>query len=172
VERERINIVNALKRSEMFLGLEDKYLERIASLPSSHEKTLQPGEILFRTGDLASTLYVLKEGRVDLVAGDSPEAELGKQKLVVEIVTTGGCLGWSAMVAPHYYFLSAIAEVPSVLVCISGSELMALSDKDYYLGYRVFSGLARIIGSRLRDYEQVLLRGRRWPFMNDNNKSI
>jgi CRP-like cAMP-binding protein len=171
MDRDRINIVNALKRSDMFLGLEDKYLERIASLPSSREKTLRSGEILFRVGEPADILYVLKEGRVDLVAGVSPEAELGKQKLVVEIVTTGGCLGWSAMVAPHYYFLSAIAGVPSVLIGISGSELMALSDKDDYLGYRVFNGLARIIGSRLRDYEQVLMRGRRWPFLNSNNIS-
>ena len=171
MDAERISIVNALKRSEMFLGLEDKYLERIASLPSSHEKTLQSDEILFRVGEPADTLYVLKEGRVDLVAEVSPEAELGKQNLVIEIVTMGGCLGWSAMVAPHYYFLSAIAGVPSVLVCISGSELMALSDKDSYLGYRVFNGLARIIGSRLRDYEQVLLRGRRWPFLKNNNIS-
>jgi len=172
VDNERINIVNALKRSEVFLGLEDEHLERIASLPSSCEKTLQSGEILFQTGERADNLYVLKEGRVDLVAGVSPEAELGKQKLVVDIVTMGGFLGWSALVAPHYYFLSAIAAAPSVVVCINGSELMALSDKDYYVGYRVFNGLARIIGSRLRDYEQVLLRGRRWPFVNSNNKSI
>ena len=171
MDRERINIVNALKRSDMFLGLEDKYLERIASLPSSHEKTLQPGEILFRTGELARTLYVVKEGRVDLVAGDSSEAELGKQKLVVDIVTTGGCLGWSAMVTPYYYTLSAIIGAPSVVVSINGYELMALSDKDYYVGYKVFNGLARVIGSRLRDYEQVLLRGRRWPFLNSNNKT-
>ena len=172
VDSERINIVNALKRSEVFLGLEDEHLERIASLPSSREKTLQSGEVLFQTGERADNLYVLKEGRVDLVAGVSPEAELGKQTLVVDIVTMGGVLGWSALVAPHYYFLSAIAAAPSVVVCISGSELMALSDKDYYVGYRVFNGLARIIGSRLRDYEQVLLRGRRWPFVNSNNKSI
>lgn len=172
MDRERINIVNVLKRSDVFLGLEDDYLERIASLPSSREKTLQSGEILFQTGERADNLYVLKEGRIDIVARVSPEAELGKQKLVVDIVTMGGCLGWSALVAPHYRSSSAIAGAPSIVVCISGSELMTLSDEDYYVGYKVFSGLARIIGSRLREYEQVLLRGRRWPFVNGVNKSL
>ncbi len=76
MDRERINIVNTLKRSEVFLGLEDEYLERIASLPSTREKILQSGEILFQTGDCADNLYVLKEGRVDLVAGVSPKSEL------------------------------------------------------------------------------------------------
>jgi CRP/FNR family transcriptional regulator, cyclic AMP receptor protein len=166
VDADRINIMNALKRAEVFLGLEDKYLDRIASLPSSTEKNLQYGEVLFHAGDRAEYIYVLKEGHIDIVANASPEAEKGKQKLVVDKVSMGDLLGWSALVAPYYYVLSAIAEAPSVVVCISGSELIALSREDYYIGYRVFSALARIIGGRLREYEQVLVRGRRWPFLN------
>jgi len=172
VDNERISIVNALKRSEVFLGLEDKYLERIASLPSSCQKTLKYGETLFQFGERAEFLYVLKDGRINLVAGFAPEIEPGRPKLVVDRVTVGGFLGWSALVAPFSYVLSAVAEVHSTVVCIRGSELIALSDEDFYVGYRVFSGLARIIGSRLREYEQVLVRGRRWPFVNSNNKSI
>lgn len=170
MDAKRNDIVDALKRSEVFLGLEDKYLERIASLPSSCEKTLKYGETLFQFGERAEFLYVLREGRIDLVAGFAPESELEKPKLVVDRVTVGGFLGWSALVAPYYYVLSAIAEVHSKVVCIRGSELIALSDEDFYVGYRVFSGLSRIIGFRLREYEQVLVRGRRWPFLNGDVK--
>lgn len=167
MDLERIEIVNALKRSEIFLGLEDEYLERIASLPSTCQKTLQSGETLFRAVERADNLYVIKEGRIELVAEISQEADTVKQRLLVDIVTMGGSIGWSAMVAPHSYFLTAVAGPPSVVVSINGSELIALSNQDYYVGYRVFTGLARIIGSRLRDYEQVVLRGRRWPFVHN-----
>jgi CRP-like cAMP-binding protein len=172
VDAKRNDIVDALRRSEVFLGLEDKYLERIASLPSSCEKTLKFGETLFQFGERAEFLYVLKEGRIDLVAGFAPESELGRRKLVVDRVTVGGFLGWSALVAPYYYVLSAVAEVHSKVICIRGSELIALSDEDFYVGYRVFSGLSRIIGFRLREYEQVLVRGRRWPFLNGDVKVV
>ena len=170
MDAAHINIMNALKRSEVFLGLEDRYLEMIACLPSSHEKTLHAGEILFKTAERAKDLYVVKEGHIDLIASTAPESEPGTQKLIVDKVTTGGLLGWSALVAPHYYVLSAIAGEPSVVVSISGRELMALSRDDYYVGYKVFNGLSRIIGSRLRDYEQVILRGKRWPFLNGDVK--
>ena len=162
------NIVNALKRSEVFLSLEDKYLEIIASLPSSCEKNLEPGEILFQLGERAEFLYVLKEGSINLVAGIILDPEQAKTKLVVDRVTVGDFLGWSALVAPFSYVLTAVAEVPSIVICINGRELINLSNEDFYVGYKVFSGLADIIGSRLREYEQMMLRGRRWPFLNGN----
>ena len=172
MDREHVDIVSILKRSEVFLGLEDEYIEKIASLPSTNEKTLQSGDILFQSGEFASNLYIIKEGRIDLIAGVPTRSELEKQNPIVDIVTVGGFLGWSALVSPFCYVFSAVAGASSILVCINGNELMTLLDRDYYMGYRVFNGLARIIGSRLREYEQVLLRGRRWPFVNRNYKSI
>jgi len=171
VDEKNNNIMNTLKRSEIFLGLEDGSLEKIASLPSSKEKIIQSGEVLFQSGKRADYLYILKEGRIDLIAGPA-EPELGKQRVIVDKVTMGGLLGWSALVAPFYYVFSAIAGTPSIVVCINGRELIALSNEDCYLGYRVFKGLAYIIGTRLRDYEQVLLRGRRWPFLNGDPKVL
>jgi CRP-like cAMP-binding protein len=169
VEIKNKDIMNALKRSEVFLGLEDASLEKIASLASSIEKIIQPGEVLFQSGERADYVYILKEGRIDLIAG-AEVSELSKQKIVVDKVTVGGLLGWSALVAPFYYVFTAVALTPSIVVCINGRELLALSNQNYYIGYRVFKGIAFIIGNRLRDYEQVLLRGRRWPFLNGDTR--
>jgi len=159
-----MGIEKTLKRAEVFLGLDDSDLSKIAALPSCREEAYQPEEVIFRTGDEAKHLYVLKEGEVDLVMRVPPRPMPAATRIVVDRITTGGFFGWSALVKPHFYTMSAICEEPSRVVVISGVELMALFEKNYYIGYRVFQSLSHIIGTRLRDIEQTLATGQRWPF--------
>ncbi len=160
-----MGIEKTLKRAEVFLGLDDSDLSKIAALPSCREEAYQPEEVIFRAGDEAKHLYVLKEGQVDLVMEVPPRSKQAVTKVVVDRITTGGFFGWSALVEPHFYAMSAICKEPSWVVIISGVELIALFDKDYHVGYKVFQSLSHIIGTRLRDTEQVLITGKRWPFL-------
>lgn len=160
-----MGIVETLKRAEVFLGLDDSDLNKIAALPSCREETYQPGEVILRSGDEAKYLYVLKEGQIDLVMKIPPESKLAATQVVVDTITTGGFFGWSAVVEPHFYVMSGICKRPSRVVVISGAELMSLFDSDYFIGYKVFQSLSRIIGTRLRDTEQILLKGQKWPFL-------
>jgi len=158
-----MSIEKTLKRAEMFLGLDDSDLSKIAALPSCREGAYQPGEVIFRVGDEAKYLYVLKNGQVDLVMEVPP-----KSKAVIERITTGGFFGWAAIVEPHSRTMSAVGKEPSTVVAISGAELITLLDKDYHIGYKVFQSLSRILGVRLRSMEQVLVRkGQRWPFLEE-----
>ena len=158
-----MGIEEILKRTEVFLGLDDSDLDKIAALPSCREVSYQAGEVVVRAGDEAKFLYVLKEGEVNVMMAVPVKSEQGA-KVVVDVITKGGFFGWSAMVKPHFYTMSAICRKPCKVVAISGDELLALFDKDYYIGYKVFQSLSRIIGTRLRDLEQVMVRGERWPF--------
>jgi len=160
-----MGIEKTLKRAEVFLGLDDSDLSKIAALPSCREEAYQSEEVIFKAGNEARYLYVLKEGQVDLVMEVPPKSKQAATKIVVDRITTGGFFGWSAIVEPHFYVMSAICKEPSKVVIISGVELMALFDRDYYIGYKVLQSLSRIIGTRLRDMEQVLVKGQRWPFL-------
>lgn len=160
-----MGIAETLKRTEVFLGLDDSDLEEIAGLPSCREVSYQTGDVIIRAGDEARYLYVLKEGQVDVVMAVPVKPEGTEMKVVVDIITKGGFFGWSALVRPNFYVMSVICSKPSTMVTISGTELIALFDGDYYIGYKVYQSLARIIGTRLRDLEQVMLRGERWPFL-------
>ena len=91
-----MGIEKILKRAEVFLGLDDSDLSKIAVLPSCQEKTYQPEEVIFREGDKAKYLYVLKEGRVDLVMELPPGSKQAATEVVVERIRTGGFFGWSA----------------------------------------------------------------------------
>ena len=158
-------IEQTLKRAEVFLGLDDSDLSKIAALPSCREEAYQADEVILRAGDEAKYLYVLKEGQVNLMMEVQPGSKQAATKAVIDIITTGGFFGWSAIVEPHFYTMSAICKEPSNVVTISGAELMALFDKDYRIGHKVLQSLTRIIGTRLRDMEQVLVKGQRWPFL-------
>lgn len=160
-----MGIESTLKRAEVFLGLDDSDLNKIATLPSCREQTYQPETVIFRTGDEAKYLYVLKEGQVNLVIDVPPKSEQAEAKIVVDIITTGGFFGWSAIVEPRFYTMSVICKEPSEVVAISGVELTALFDRDYRIGYKVLQSLSRIIGTRLRDMERVLVKGQRWPLL-------
>jgi len=159
-----MGIEKTLKRAEVFLGLDDSDLSKIAALPLCREEACQPEEVIFRAGDEAKYLYVLEEGQVDLVMEVPSKSKQATTLVVVDRITTGGFFGWSALVGPHFYVMSAICKEPSRVAIINGVELMALFDKDYRVGYKVFQSLSHIIGARLRDIEQVLVKGQRWPF--------
>jgi len=135
----------ALKRAELFLGLDNTDILRIATLPSTQ-------------------VVVLRKGKVDLVMKTPQGYGQGEGTIVVDRITTGGCFGWSALVRPHRYVMSAVCHEASEVVTINGTELMALFEEEYRIGYRTLQSLSHIIGARLRDTEQALVTGKRWPF--------
>jgi len=166
-----MGIEETLKRTEVFLGLDDNDLAKIAALPSCQEVSYAEGEFIIKAGDAARYLYVLKEGQVDVVMDVPPDSKEDTFKVVVDVITKGGFFGWSALVKPHSYVMSAISSKPSIVAIINGAEIMALFDREYYIGYKVFESLSHIIGNRLRDLEQVVVRGKRWPFLRSGKLS-
>ncbi|UCB42313.1 MAG: cyclic nucleotide-binding domain-containing protein [Dehalococcoidales bacterium] len=161
-----MGIEKTLKRAEVFLGLNDAALARVAALPSCRGETYQTREVIFRMGEEAKHLYILKSGRVDLVMEARPTSIQIVKDVLADRVTTGGFFGWSALVEPHSYAMSAVCREPSVVVIISGTELIALLNEDHYIGYTVLRSLTRIIGRRLREIEHVVMKGEGWPFLN------
>jgi len=154
----------ALKRAELFLGLDNTDILRIATLPSTQVAEYSSGETVFKNGTRASRLFVLRKGKVDLVMKTPQGYGQGEGTIVVDRITTGGCFGWSALVRPHRYVMSAVCHEASEVVTINGTELMALFEEEYRIGYRTLQSLSHIIGARLRDTEQALVTGKRWPF--------
>lgn len=160
-----MGIERTLKRAEVFLGLDDSELAKIAALPSCREEDYQAGAVIFKSGADTQFLYLLREGQVSLTIDVQTKGKQPSTRVVVHRVTTGGVFGWSAVVAPRFYTLTAVCEAPSQVVAIGGDELLALFDREYHIGYKVFKSLSQIIGARLRDLEQVLLKGQRWPLL-------
>src|SRR6185503_19864388 len=74
-------------------------------------RELSPGEVQFRLGDRADAVYLIRSGRV--------------QDVVVEESEPGHTLGWSALIPPHRFTLSATAPLGTSLLQFDRERLMA-----------------------------------------------
>jgi CRP-like cAMP-binding protein len=158
-------IEGILRRSDIFLGLDDSDLKMIASLPSTKQMDFQIGQFLFKAGDAAENIYILEEGQINLIEEIPPHSDNVATQVIVEIVNKGSLVGWSALVRPHSYALSAICQRPCKLVFISGRELLNLFEQNHSIGYKVYQGLSQVVGARFRNLQQILISGKRWPFI-------
>ena len=158
-------IEDALKRSEVFLGLDDNDLKTIASLPSSREDSYEAGYVLFRAGEEAKHIYIVEEGQIAIIVEVPASPGHMANQITVDMVNKGNLIGWSALVRPHLYVLSALCRKPCKVALMSGRELLTLFEQDHSIGYKIFQGLSQVIGTRYRDLQQILINGKRWPFI-------
>ena len=125
-------------------------LNQIIQLPGSGETvSLLPGEFLFREGDDADALYVVKSGVLRVMSGST----------VYETVKAGGIVGEMAIVdegAPRS--ASVIAGSYAQLKKISPQEFLALitTEPDFALVVmRVMARRLRIMNARYRPISAV-----------------
>lgn len=151
--------LDILKRCEVFLGLTDGDLGKISDLTSCKVRTYKAGATISKEGEEASTLYVLDEGRVMLTMKLSDGH--GSREELVDVVTKGGILGWSVLVAPYILTRTAKCIVPCKMLSINGKELRLFLDEEPYIGYEIMKGMVRVVASRLRDTQWLLAFGKR-----------
>ena len=160
-----MNLVQVLKRCEVFVGFNDRDLQKIADLSSWRRNTYNVGEFIFHEKDVAKDFYILEEGEIHLVIALNEDKSKGLKQIAADTITKGDVFGWSSLVAPHSRTMSAICAKPSSVVAIDGAELRELMDCDHCLGYEVMKGLVRIIGARFRDLHRTLVSGKRLPLL-------
>ena len=78
-----MNAISTLERCEIFLGLDNKDLQRIVALPSCQERIYQPQEVIFRAGEDAEHVYVIEEGKVDLIVRISANSSSHREQTVL-----------------------------------------------------------------------------------------
>lgn len=160
-----MSILETLKRSELFLGLENVDIEKIVGLPSCRVREYDDEAMIFKEGEKAKDFYVLEEGKVSLVLKIPASASGEREHTEWRTITRGGIFGWSALVPPHIRIGAAVSRGASRIVCINGKELRTLFDNDKQVGYEVMKSLVRVIGSRVWNIERLLTTGKRSPFI-------
>lgn len=72
-----------LRNLPLFAGLDDAALAELRQ--SAEEVELEAGSYLFREGDSADALYVMRDGRVQVLQGDVMVRELGRGEVIGEL---------------------------------------------------------------------------------------
>lgn len=143
-----------VSKSQAFQRLTDSGLNRVLALCS--ERAYEAGATIFNEGDTAQELFIVEEGKVALQK-DLPRAEspLGK-RITVDIVSRGEVFGWSSMVEPYAYTLTAICLQKTTAIVIDGARLRSLLLSNLEIAHEVLFGLIKVVALRLSDTMHLL----------------
>jgi CRP/FNR family transcriptional regulator, cyclic AMP receptor protein len=110
------------------------------------------GSYLFREGDPADSLYVLRRGRVALEV-HAP----GRPDHVLDTVEAGDVVGGSWLVPPYRWFFDARASEEVSAVEIDGRCLRDKCDADPAVGYALMQRVVQVMYHRLQTARVRLL---------------
>ena len=138
-----MDYVDVLRNTEVFQSLTDDELHLVAAL--CDRESHPAGTQLSQQGDEVSKVYIVEEGRVHF------QIQIGGGRLwSVDSSSRGECFGWAALLDPPYRWASGARCVePTALVRVDAPGLRALCRSHLHIGFKVMSGIARLISRRL-----------------------
>jgi len=143
-----------LRRAVIFEGLNEADAARLFAV--ARLRQCFSGECLFLLGDHADRLYVVLSGKVEL---SFPLSFGGVVRdIPVESKTAGTAFGWSALVKPHRFALSARAAESSDVAVFSRHELLRVFEAEPRIGYVVMQRIAELVGRRLVQVQALWAR--------------
>lgn len=147
-------MTGTLQAFSIFQDLAPEQLEAVAALCQGARA--RKGEQIFAVGDPARSLYLVGAGQIELrFAVHYANAPV---EIVLDRKTSGDIFGWSALIPPHRYTLSAHAAEDSDLWRIEQADLLNLCEANSRLGFLIMKNIARVIGERFELAEQMLIR--------------
>jgi len=147
-----------LKECAVFQMLTNEDLEKVSRLVVHREH--DAGAVVFRQGDPADDLVVLQEGKVALQMQLSVAPPQMNRNVTVDIVTNNDVLGWSAIVEPHVYTLTAVCLQKVKVLAINGVRLRSLLQENHEISHQVSTKLIRVVAARLDETRRLLISER------------
>ncbi len=132
-----------LRDHPFFRDLDDPYIQFIAGC--GRNVVFEPGSYLFREGEEANQLFILRRGRVALeilVPGRGP--------VVIDAPEEGEVLGFSWIFPPYRWRFDGRALEQVRAVALDAVCLRAKCDGDPKLGYELMKRCASILIRRLQ----------------------
>lgn len=139
---------------DLLKGLTDEESAQVLAL--GKRMVLNTGAELFRLGDVADCIYLVARGRLRLTL---PMAVRGhNEDVMVEERCSGQTVGWSALILPYRYTLTATAALDTETIALPREALMAYFAAHPATGYAVSLNVASVVGQRLQVFQAMWLR--------------
>jgi CRP/FNR family cyclic AMP-dependent transcriptional regulator len=111
-----------------------------------------PGEVIFREGELANRFYLIETGKVILESSGRTG-----DPVVIDKVGAGDLLGWSWMFPPYVWHFTARAVEPTEAIFFYGTILREYCERDHSLGYELFKRMSVVMIKRLQAAREKML---------------
>lgn len=149
---------NVLAHSELLKGFSPIHIERFEDLATT--VTADAGSELFRSGEYAQHLYVALDGEVELRMNVPEWWGIDTPHRKVSTAKAGQIFGWSALVEPFVYSLTAVCVTDATLARFEGSQLADLCVRDPHVGYRLLSQVLKVVSGRFHTLAEAVMAQR------------
>ena len=141
--------------SELLNGLSSAEAEQVLRLGT---KIIVPaGTSLFQLGDTADRLFLVERGRIKLTL--PMRVQNRDQNVFVEERGPGQAVGWSALIPPYRFTLTAMADLHDAeVITLPREALLQYFAANPAAGQKIALNLAVIIGHRLQLSQTMWLR--------------
>ena len=154
-------ILDALRRSELFSGLSDEQLERVAGL--GRDLVFDSGQIVVQEGQPGEKIYIVRGGMVEVQVSRAGEPDVVGSPPLERIVTLGPGQAFGEMAildrGPRSATVRCV-EDDTRLYAIPGQALMSLCEEDSRIGCLLMRNLALDLSFKLR-HRNLRVRSRR-----------
>lgn len=140
--------------ADLLNGLPPEEAENVLAL--GKRTLLTAGAELFHLGDDADRIYLVARGRVRLTL--PMQVRSREEDVLVEERSSGQTVGWSALIPPYRFTLTAAAPLETEVIALSREALHTYFAAHPQTGYAVSTNLASVIGQRLQVFQAMWVR--------------
>ena len=132
----------------LFKGLDERQMAEIRAI--GKEIAMKAGQQIFREGQEANGVYIVRQGSVELLAVIEKDIELP----ISILRALGDTFGTSALVPPYRYSLSARCVEEGTLFSMETRSLRKLTSEEHDIGCKPMTNLAAHFLERLKETRQ------------------
>jgi CRP/FNR family transcriptional regulator, cyclic AMP receptor protein len=143
-------IENMVADHPFMKGLDPNFMAVLAR--GATEFTVQAGQFIFREGEEADKIYLVRRGKVALEV-HTPN----RGAIIIQTLGEGDLLGWSWFVPPYRKRFDARATELVRGIVLDGSFVRAKCEENHNLGYELIKRLTQVISQRLQGTRMQLL---------------
>ena len=141
-------------KADLLNGLSEEDAGRVLAL--AKRTILTSGAELFHLGDQADNIYLISRGRLRLTL--PMQVRNQEEDVLVEERAPGQTVGWSALIPPYRFTLTATAPLETEVLALSRQALSEHFAAWPNAGYAVSMNLASVIGERLQLFQTMWVR--------------
>ncbi len=138
--------LEALRSTYLASGLTDDQLASVSELAT--HRGFDPGACMIRRGDTGSDLFVILEGRINILGPEGDKlAEIGPGSVIGEI----------SLIDARPRTADAVTVGFVRAAVFDAKELRAKMNTDRDMGFMVLANLSRVLCGRLRDADEKMV---------------
>ncbi len=148
--------IDALKKSELFAACDDALLAEV--LAQAEERTYALGDVVYAEMAESDEIYLVVEGRL-LHTSALLDAAGVEYRMSVE---PGEASNLVRFLAEGPSYLSCVADTDTTVLVWKAQEAAQFWDKHPEVGYRVVSGIAKLLYQRVQQLNEIILDRVSW----------